>query len=540
MKVIKPNTIAYPDGSFSRGTIGTYFDAAGIIQTAGIDVPRFTYNPTTLAFEGLLIEPASTNLLLYSAQFDNAAWVPFGAKNIVANSTVAPDGTATADTLSDVSSVAFQGITQSTTVSTGTQAYTASCYVRKTTGGTSATFGLNFGISGGTSVAVNARFNTDTGITIGGSGIVQDCGIYWRFSCSVTNNNTAGNTSLSLGIFPSTGTYNSGSDVVTATGSVILWGAQVEAGTKATSYIATTSASVPRNTDVITGTGLIYTTATDPNPLYSSGTTYALDAVVRYNGVIYQSLQASNTNHQPDISPTWWIELYADNMHAAFDIQTSTISSAITSMTFVVKPGSFDSAALINLETALVQIAVSDDNTKQLVYNSSAGLADSTLQDWYQYFFYDPLVHRTQVVFYNIPPYTEAVVTIRLSGSALSIISIAQAIFGTIASLGGTQYGAQAGIVDYSRKDTDEFGTISFTKRAFSKRLTADIYINNAELNRIQNYLYNIRATPTVWIASDDPQLEEVSIIWGFYRDFSTTISYPSHSLCNLQIEGLT
>lgn len=527
MKVIKPNTIAYPDGSFSRGTIGTYFNNLGVMQTAGIDVPRFTYNPTTKAFEGLLIETASTNLLTYSSQFDNAAWAK-AATTITTNIIDSPDGTANADKLVEDSSSSSHDIRQLYTGTVSTT-YIFSFYAKAA--GRSV---IDIFIGG---IGVSANYNLTNGTVSGTGASILAVNNGW-YRCSITATTTSGSAAFNPIIILNNGiTTNYTGDGISG---IYLWGAQLEAGAKATSYIATTSASVPRNTDVITGTGLIYTTATDPNPLYSSGTTYGLNAVVRYNSVIYQSLQATNINHQPDTSSLWWIELYADNMHAAFDIQTSTVSSAVTSMTFVVKPGSFDSAALINLETALIEIAVSDDNTKQLVYNSSAGLADSTLQDWYQYFFYDPLVHRTQVVFYNIPPYTEAVVTIRLSGSALSIISVAQAIFGTIASLGGTQYGAQAGIVDYSRKDTDEFGTISFTKRAFSKRLTADIYINNAELNRIQNYLYNIRATPTVWIASDDPQLEEVSIIWGFYRDFSTTISYPSHSLCNLQIEGLT
>lgn len=531
MKVIKPNTIAYPDGSFSRGTIGTYFDVLGVMQTAAINSPRFTYNPTTLAFEGLLIEQASTNLITYSAQFDNAAWTK-SASTVTANAVIAPDGTTTADKLVENTSNSQHLIIQNITLSTGT--YCFSGYLKA---GERNLVQLNRTDTGG----FGAQFNLTTGSVLGFSGFTSVTltainNGWYRFSAILTLSTGA---TVGYGLQPLDAT---GAAIYTGNGTsgIYLWGAQVEAGSKATSCIATTSASVLRNADVITGTGLIYTTVTDSTAVYSSGTTYAANALVRYNATIYQSLQATNVNHQPDISPTWWIELYADNMHAAFDTQTSTISSAITSMTFVVKPGSFDSAALINLETALVEIAVSDDNTKQLVYNSSAGLADSTLQDWYQYFFYDPLVHRTQVVFYNIPPYTEAVVTVRLTGSALSVISVAQAIFGTIASLGGTQYGAQAGIVDYSRKDTDEFGTTSFTKRAFSKRLTADIYINNAELNRVQNYLYNIRATPTVWIASDDPQLEEVSIIWGFYKDFSTTISYPSNSLCNLQIEGLT
>jgi hypothetical protein len=45
----------------------TYFDAAGVLQTAGTNVPRFDFDPVTHAPRGLLIEEPRTNLLLNSA-----------------------------------------------------------------------------------------------------------------------------------------------------------------------------------------------------------------------------------------------------------------------------------------------------------------------------------------------------------------------------------------------------------------------------------------------------------------------------------------
>lgn len=55
-----------PRITYTRTGTGSYFDSAGAMQTAGANLPRFTYNPITLLPAGLLAEPAATNLLLNS------------------------------------------------------------------------------------------------------------------------------------------------------------------------------------------------------------------------------------------------------------------------------------------------------------------------------------------------------------------------------------------------------------------------------------------------------------------------------------------
>jgi hypothetical protein len=53
--------------TFSRDSVGTFFDSNGLLQTAASGVPRFDHDPVTRESLGLLIEGPRTNLLLNSA-----------------------------------------------------------------------------------------------------------------------------------------------------------------------------------------------------------------------------------------------------------------------------------------------------------------------------------------------------------------------------------------------------------------------------------------------------------------------------------------
>ena len=61
--------------------------------------PRFDYNPSTLAINGLLLEQSSTNLQVRSNTFNDASWVGFGF-TLTPNTTTSPDGTVNASSVS--------------------------------------------------------------------------------------------------------------------------------------------------------------------------------------------------------------------------------------------------------------------------------------------------------------------------------------------------------------------------------------------------------------------------------------------------------
>lgn len=283
---------------------------------------------------------------------------------------------------------------------------------------------------------------------------------------------------------------------------------------------------------------LIASNTVEAYPTWAAGTTYAKDARVDYGINIYQSLVNSNTGNQPDTSPLSWVLFGPDNKHAMFDNEIATVTTSPAPLIVTVATGAIDSVYLGNLSGARVSITVRDGSGGPIVYQSTQSLAGDEVADWYQYFFFDPLTQRTQAFFQGIPLVLNSYLTIELEGSGT--VSIGTVSFGRLRTLGTVGMGAQAGIRDYSRKETDGFGVTTFVQRAYSKRLSAQFAVDRAQLNRVQRQLYDLRATPVVWLGADDaPEYEEALTIFGFYRDFTTAIDYPTYSLCNIEIEGL-
>lgn len=203
-----------PRVGFERASVGTYVGRDGLIKTAGVDEARFDHDPDTLESLGLLIEESRTNNALYSDDFNNAAWVKQTGHGLTSNTTIAPDGTQTADTFNRAAS--NQYIYQSIGI---TGAHTMSVWVKTPAGDGNQDF-------------VMQHFNATNGSI--GQTTFTATEKWQRFSIQASPTVTGG----WYPCIPST----LGQDMH-------VWGAQLEVGSFPTSYIPTSGAAVTRAAD---------------------------------------------------------------------------------------------------------------------------------------------------------------------------------------------------------------------------------------------------------------------------------------------------
>ena len=211
------------ESSTGNGTSGIYIWGAQL----EIGSTATTYNSTTvknlLGYSELFDNAAwtksnsfvQTNLINYSEAFDNANWQKYGTTVVTADTTIAPNGYQTADTLTGATDITYAGnnLYRGATSLSSSTAYTFSIYIK----------GLV-----GTTAKIAIRDNTLGTITDSGAiTLTSD----WQ-RVSLTRTTGAATTSLGL--------------IVGATnGTVAIWGAQLVQGSTAGDYRRTDAAALP-------------------------------------------------------------------------------------------------------------------------------------------------------------------------------------------------------------------------------------------------------------------------------------------------------
>jgi hypothetical protein len=222
----------------------TAINSSGFIAVVNANLPRFDYNPNTLAPRGLLIEETRTNLFIQS-QFQGNWTANAGTTTFLGTYVTSPDGTSNGRILNDTSAAAAAYVFQGVSFTSGT-VYTLSVYVKK---GVSRYLALTSFTQSGRALfdLNNYSLSSVTGIVTSAT-ITSVGGGWYRCTATMTASATGSN---NLGF----GDFEAG-----PTGDLYyIWGAQVEAGAFATSYIPTTTVSLTRNADDVTMTGTNFT-----------------------------------------------------------------------------------------------------------------------------------------------------------------------------------------------------------------------------------------------------------------------------------------
>jgi len=541
MKVVPPVSIGVA-GGFTRSTTGTFIGSNGLLQTAAINVPRFSYDVEDLdAAPAFLQESAATNKLLRSRDGTNAAWTKTDTST--AQTQTGIDGSSNAATLYTEGTAGTALVVQAgDTVSAGsTITYSEylkrgnTDWVRLVVGETTLTdyaacwFNLATGAVG-TPTAYGAATLVTARISAGPGG-------YYR--CEVTARPNASYTTPKAA--RSSASANSSTTRVN-NATYIADYAQLEVAAVATSAIATTSVVVTRAADVLTGQGLMYSSVAEPDTtvgeeIWVSGTSYVADdeVIVVAQHRKYKRISDGAGTTSPEDDPVNWEDIGPTNRHAMLDLYRNTATEQATTFTVVIKPGTrVDSIGFIDMQASEAVISV-DVGSTNYYYESFNTLIRNTT-GLYSYFF-GAFRYVENLVRFDLPPISGATITITLTGSTVRCSGV---VIGMAVYIG--EFGDDGNLDDlnFSKFNRDDFANMTLTPRPSIPKIDGKVLFDKELVKLVRQLKKDVDAVPALYVCIEDPDHDwyDPFVLLGVWREFRINTKPINAGIISIQLEG--
>ena len=323
----------------------------------------------------------------------------------------------------------------------------------------------------------------------------------------------------------------------------------------------------------ITDARLVSSNVTEEDhPAWVSGTSYTVGTRVIRPGKhrIYQCAVAVSGSTAPESDAAHWVEVGPTNKWAMFDSKVSTATVGTSGgLGVVLQPGRCNGLALLDMSgitaltvtctyaiTARGSSGTLTTTTRTYAFGitlttttdtrgTSGTLAGSVtltysielqirnVSNWTGYFL-EPFVIKTDA-FIGFPSRSDLTITLNISSANPKVGAL---MVGNFVELGEVGYGVSSSIDDYSVVNTDEWGVTSLVERDYTKRVNYPITVENWAMRRAFSTLASLRATPSVFIGSEDYRYTPFTV-FGRVARFDAALSFATYSIVNVEVQGL-
>lgn len=258
---------------------------------------------------------------------------------------------------------------------------------------------------------------------------------------------------------------------------------------------------------------------------------YPEGKLVIFQDLVYQAKQNVPVDAgNPNITTEYWLVYGSINKLKPFDGIINSTATRDGSMWYELNITARSEALAFLSMRNVTSIIVSLVNTYTgiEVYQNTIDLFDASAGQY-----------SSEAVLIDLPfpGYHKLTANITLLGTGT--LYLGGIIFGQLYDVGTPNYGASTSIIDYSTKNTDIYGTQTILERSFSRKMDVNLTLPADTLKDLWDFLTAMRSTPLIWIASDAFDYSGILVVYGFYKDFSVSITNCDYIELSLNIEGL-
>lgn len=274
----------------------------------------------------------------------------------------------------------------------------------------------------------------------------------------------------------------------------------------------------------------------DDYPGWVADDNYTEEFRVVHDNSVYQSVQAGNTGHIPGVSSDWWERVGPVNRMKAFDRSHTTKTRFADSAWFEVQlTEAVNALAMLECDgIRSVRVMMAHPSYGELYDVTVPMYSSPQTSSWYDWAFGE---RREQSVLYlfDLPTYRGAKVRIEIESASDAGVGVI--LMGQQKDIGfGVSPGLQMGIRDYSRKETNQWGEEDLKKRAFARERSFKLNCIKEDLDNIDRFLADLRATPVLWLLSNK---YERANVYGWFTDYKIQVDYGPYCVLSVQLQGL-
>lgn len=282
----------------------------------------------------------------------------------------------------------------------------------------------------------------------------------------------------------------------------------------------------------------------DTYPEWNPYTTYAAGAIVSVSDVHrrFKSNAGGNISNDPVTATSSWTDYGPTNRWAMFDSKISSKTvGASNVLEFRIRPGTVTLATLFGLVGTAVELEVVDYVTAEILRPAEIKYLDAVpIIDWWTYWT-APFIYKSEVLFSELPTSNNCELRFKVYGEIENGLppSVGIVCVGSYVAFGATKVGATIGFIDFSIRERDEFGDVTFTVRDSAKELELPLEVEGSLLSVVLATLDAMRSRPCVWIPLVDDRYVAM-MVYGFMEDHKGTVQMDSVHQHTISVKGLT